>query len=124
MRTILDYLDYDISLYLYENYVFHNRSQFKECLKEYHNKLFEYRDKYHDDIMKNLIVLHKTPNNNTRLKKVNFVVYLRKLNRKKRIYRELTLSNKRAIQWKKAAKASRRLIDVNHQKSIYKMILD
>jgi len=123
MRTILDYLDYDVSLYLYDNYIFKNHSNYKECLKEYNHKIYNYKNRYHDDIMKNLIVLHKTPNNNTRLKKVNFVIFIRKTNRKK-IYRELTPANKRAIQWKIEVRDSRRTIDNNHQRTIYKMILD
>lgn len=123
MHTILDFLDCDVSLYLYDNYIFQNHSNYKECLKEYNHKLYNYKNIYHDDIMKNLIVLHKTPNNNTRLKKANFVVFLRKKNRKK-IYRELTPANKRAIQWKIEVRDFRRSIDNNHQRSIYKMILD
>lgn len=124
MHTILDYLNYDVSLYLYDNYIFRNRSYFDKCIQEYHNEINNYCRIYHCDIMKNLIILHKTIRGNSRLRKMNFVRYIRNNRGRKRIYDELTEANRRAIEWKKEAKDIRRLFDHNYQKSIYKMLLD
>lgn len=107
MKTILDNLDYDVTKYLYETYFIkiETRIKYNFIMNELKIHFNHYKKYYCASLMTKLITSYRSENGNVRLKKMNFMIYLRtNIYKKKKKYTEiLTKGNYRALDYKREA---------------------
>ena len=105
MKTILDNLDYDVTKYLYENFFINSetRNKYNFVINELKIHYNHYKKYYCENLLGKIITSYRDVNNNVRLKKMNFLIYLRtNIYKRKKVYKSLeTKGNYRALDYKR-----------------------